>query len=895
MAKKADGSVYINTKLNTSGFASGMNSMESIAQRTAGKLKKIAVTIGGLFALHKIIDFGKESIKLGSDLAEVQNVVDVTFTSMSDKVDEFAAGAIKAYGLSETMAKRYVGTFGAMAKSFDFTESAAYNMATSLTGLAGDVASFYNITQDEAYTKLKSVFSGETETLKDLGVVMTQSALDAYAMEKGFGKTTAKMTEQEKVALRYSFVMEKLSGASGDFLRTQDSWANQTRVLNLLIEQLKANIGQSLITVLTPVIRYLNVIIEKLVTASTMLKRFTNALFSIETDSGGVKEIADSTGAAAGNMEDLAGATTDAQKAAKKALAPFDDLRQIKMDTAEETAAPSIDMGIGGGATSQEIKDTSAATDELSAKLQPILGTFEAIKNKAVELKDIFKTGFFEGLGDYKGKVEEIKSDLSSIGSHIIDIFTDPAVTSSFDNMIDSWALRWGRQLGAYVSIGLTLAQALIGGFESFLNNNSDRIKTVLVKLFDIEAEIQGIVGRFWVAFADVFSVFGSQQAQDIIGTILQIFFDAGSGVLILWKSIIRDLLDIILTPFAENAEKIKTTIINTFTPIQTVLTAIADTVRKTVDKIVKLYDEHIHPFFMSIRDGLSELLDKLLDAYNEHIVPVLDKLANKFKEVMEGPVGDAIDSAIQFIGKLVDALKLLWEEVLVPFINWVIDNVIPAVAPVIEDLGELLLDLFGKAAEFVDGVFDVLSGLIDFIVGAFKGDWDAAWKGLEEAFQGLQDMADAVFEGIIKIVEKVVGWIEKAVDALADLFKKGGDTSSIGGGYGGYSQPFAARSAYMAIPYQMPRLATGTVVPPRAGEFAAILGDNKRETEVVSPLSTIKQALKEAMVESGLAGGNRDIHIDMYVDRQRFASTVYKMNNEEKQRVGIRMVTQNG
>ena len=258
-------------------------------------------------------------------------------------------------------------------------------------------------------------------------------------------------------------------------------------------------------------------------------------------------------------------------------------------------------MGIGGGTTSQEVKDTSAATDELMTKLQPILGAFEAIKNKAVELKDIFKTGFFEGLGDYKPRLEELKSDFSSIGAHLIGIFTDPAVMSSFDNMIDSWALRWGRQLGAYVSIGLTLAQALIGGFESFLSNNSDRIKGVLVKLFDIEAEINDIVGRFWVAFADVFSVFGSQQAQDIIGTILQIFFDAGSGVLILWRSIIRDLLDIILTPFTENAEKIKTTITNTFTPIQTVLTAIADTVRKTVDKIVKLYDEHIHPFFMSI------------------------------------------------------------------------------------------------------------------------------------------------------------------------------------------------------------------------------------------------------------------------------------------------------
>ena len=134
-------------------------------------------------------------------------------------------------------------------------------MATTLTGLAGDVASFYNISQDEAYTKLKSVFTGETETLKDLGVVMTQSALDAYALANGYSKTTAKTSEMEKVALRYKFVQDQLSAASGDFIRTSDGWANQVRVLQLQFDSLKATIGQGLINVLTPVIKVINTII----------------------------------------------------------------------------------------------------------------------------------------------------------------------------------------------------------------------------------------------------------------------------------------------------------------------------------------------------------------------------------------------------------------------------------------------------------------------------------------------------------------------------------------------------------------------------------------------------------------------------------------------------------
>lgn len=134
-----------------------------------GLAKKAGAALAAAFAVKKIVDFGKECLELGSDLAEVQNVVDVTFPSMTAQVDQFAKSAASSFGLSETMAKQYTGMFGAMAKAFGFTEQQAYEMGSTLTGLAGDVASFYNISQDEAYTKLKAVFSGETEVLKDLG------------------------------------------------------------------------------------------------------------------------------------------------------------------------------------------------------------------------------------------------------------------------------------------------------------------------------------------------------------------------------------------------------------------------------------------------------------------------------------------------------------------------------------------------------------------------------------------------------------------------------------------------------------------------------------------------------------------------------------------------------
>ena len=206
---KNDGTVYINTLVDTKGFKKGVNNMQSQIGSLNGAFKKLGVTIASVFAIKQLIQFGKKAIELGSDLQEVQNVVDTVFTSMSDKVDEFAKSAAESAGLSETMAKRYTGTFGAMAKAFGFAEEESFMMSTALTQLAGDVASFYNITQDEAYTKLKSVFSGETETLKDLGVNV--KFLPLSNMKINFQASSKGIDEYKKYLETIGFTPEQLS------------------------------------------------------------------------------------------------------------------------------------------------------------------------------------------------------------------------------------------------------------------------------------------------------------------------------------------------------------------------------------------------------------------------------------------------------------------------------------------------------------------------------------------------------------------------------------------------------------------------------------------------------------------------------------------------------------
>lgn len=365
---KTDGSIIIDTRIDSQGFSKGAANLKSQFKGLSGSVGKLGIAIAAAFSVKEIVAFGKEAIKLGSDLQEVQNVVDVTFTTMNEQVNEFAKNAAKTAGLSETMAKRYVGTFGAMAKSFRFTEEEAYNMSTALTQMAGDVASFYNLTQDEAYTKLKSVFTGETESLKDLGVVMTQTALDDYALRKGLGKTTDQMSEQEKVALRYQFVLEQLSGASGDFLRTSNSWANQTRLLTLQFDQLKATIGQGLINVLTPAIQMLNELLEKLQETADAFKTFTESVFG--DASGGVQSAVEGAADSAGDLEQN---IEKSVKEAKKLISGFDELNVMNSDSSGDSTGvipiPGAGNPTGGNNTPTEAPQWMSALAEGIQKL----------------------------------------------------------------------------------------------------------------------------------------------------------------------------------------------------------------------------------------------------------------------------------------------------------------------------------------------------------------------------------------------------------------------------------------------------------------------------------------------------------------------------------------------
>lgn len=242
--------------------SAAIEELEEHTEKTSDAFSKLAKTIGLVAIARKALDTIKTGIDYASDLAEVQNVVDVTFGSSSSAIDSWSKECLSAYGMNEVSAKRYAGTIGAMMKSSGLAGDAIVGMSQDMVGLAGDMASFYNLDLETAFEKIRSGISGETEPLKQLGINMSVANLEAYALSQGIEKSYNEMTQAEQVMLRYNYLMSTTADAQGDFARTQDSWANQTRLLSESWLEFTGILAEQLLPVLTSIVSWLNNIIE---------------------------------------------------------------------------------------------------------------------------------------------------------------------------------------------------------------------------------------------------------------------------------------------------------------------------------------------------------------------------------------------------------------------------------------------------------------------------------------------------------------------------------------------------------------------------------------------------------------------------------------------------------
>lgn len=865
------------TKTAVSGMKSAFSSLGSTVSRLGGLLASVLGPISFIW-------LAKECIELGSSVNEVQNVVDTAFGSMAYKMEAFADTAITSFGMSELAAKKTGSTLMAMAKGIGIAENAASDMAITLTGLSGDVASFYNISQDLASTKLKSVFTGETETLKDLGVVMTQTNLEQYALSQGISKSISAMTQAELATLRYHFVLDNLNLASGDFVKTQGSWANQTRILSMQMQALGANIGQILTTVLLPAVKTLNEIVANLVSATSIISAAISSIFGVQISQN--SQIASTAAEAAEAENNLAAGISNAAKAAKKSLAGFDELNILQ----------SNDSGSGDGGSSGGGGIDMSMSNETS--VTPGEGLDTAQVEKVAEI-----------IKEIAGYVPVIAAGLAGLklGKFITDLLTANIKAKTLKETIALLGKKAGLTLGITLAVtGLALE---IKGITDVIQEGLNGINfaeilgaggglaaggTLIGKFFGsavIGGAVGAIVGGVGAVFAGIYDacVNGIDWLSAALTAIGTTAVGAGIGALIgsaagpwgaligLGVGLVIDGIIYLVQVIIDNWDAIVAWCSEAWTTVVQFLSnlwqGIVDIWGVCAEWFNTTVIQPIAGFFSGLWEGISTAASTCWNAIVEFFSPAIEWFSELFNSVWQ-TISDIFYNIGVIASGCWEIIKAVWAIVS----EWFDTNIIQPVAGFFTDLWTSISNWAIGAWENIKAVFSTIgnwinTNIIQPVSNFFSGLWNgflekarAAWEGVKTVFGKVASFFSDTFKkawaGVVKVFSIAGDIFNDIKDGILTAFKSivngiiKGLNSALAVPFNGINwaldkiknieivgiTPFSGLKT-ISVP-QIPYLAQGAVLPPNK-PFMAVVGDQKHGTNIEAPLSTIQEAVR--------------------------------------------------
>ncbi|MBY2477631.1 hypothetical protein KWV16_12150 [Clostridioides difficile] len=766
-----------------SGIANGAKS--TIGSAFGGLGKRVGVALGAT----AIAAFGKSCIDLGSDLNEVQNVVDVTFGSMAQDINDFTKTSITQMGMSETAAKRYTGTMGAMLKSSGLSTKQAADMSKTITQLSADMSSFYNLDAEESFTKIRSGIAGEIEPLRQLGINMSVANLEAYAMSKGITKAYQNMSQSEQTLLRYNYLLSVTKDAQGDFVRTQGAWANQTRILSEQFNVLKATLGQALINMLTPIVKILNTLILKLQVVAQQFKAFTESVFGDNASSGGfgsipkdIESIGNNSDGASDSIDGIGDASKDTAKKIKGLISGFDEINTLTKNSDTEglgelgnvtsPISPNIDTG-NLSKVNQELNKMladmfkpfqDAWSKEGQATIDSMKYAFTSIKDVIKSIGSSFKEVWTNGTGT------EILTTTLQILQNIFNIIGD--INNAF---IIAWkSNNLGTQLIQSISDALLNVLRIIrdigNSFIEVWNNGTGiefctNILNLLKTIFDI---IGSIAGAFDIAWkGNETGTILIQTIFDMLNSILELINNIGQTFIEVWNN--------------GTGVEINTLILQILTDIFGTINEITDAfsiawesnnigkqiIQGICDIITNLLTL-LHNMQESCREAWAVVGVPLATTFYEilnAIIGVIENLTGKLVEVWDNGGEHLYLGIVKLAEKIFELVGYVITDFIAPFANGLIDILAPAISFILDVLGTLadyltnFIDwLLNEGKPVLDTIIIVLGSMaVAFgVVKAACTVFDTVKKGID-IFNGLKNTISAA-GGVMKLIPQVLG-----------------------------------------------------------------------------------------------------------------------------------------
>lgn len=855
-----DGEIRIKTLIENGEASSKLMQMESQFQKLAREADKLSNTLKKL-ASQKIpteeykavqMQIEKDTASLDKLLARMDKFLETggsskstTFKRMQYDVEELT-NSIK-YAKGELAAMESSGT-----AFIDSTTTEEYSKVSEKLLDVQSKQEALNQKMRETVVNEKSIGAGAKD-IEKVGKSAKKSSGLISDMAKRIKQTVvsfaifgAVMKVSQTISKAFTEGIQNMAKYSSEFNGKMSEMASASATLKNSIGALTAPI----ISALTPAIVTL---CTWLTNAINAMNRFIAAISGKSTWTKAKKQQVDY----AASLDKTAGSA----KKAAGALAAFDDLNVLQKN---DSGSGSGGTGSGGSDLYEEVPTGK----ELSDKIQPFIDYLK-------KLKVSIKNGWDETWSnlDVSLQFDNIKSSIESIKNSFLNIFSDSEVSASVDNFAMTFSRSLGSISASVVSIGATIAENLLGGISIYLESNSENIKNYIIDMFDIASDISVLASQGADAFANVFSVFGDENGQQITANLIQIFSDAFMMVTENAAKFGKDIIDCIVTPFVENQDALKDALDGLLGVIADLTTTISDGVQHVTDKITELYDEHIHPFIENVKNGMSELIEKFLEFWNTYVQPILQNLALMFEDTYENHLKPVFDNIFEIMGIVIDILNDLWTNILQPIIAWIIENVLPVILPIIKTLSQNIKDS-------VDFILDLINFLLAGVKLVFAAIHALLTKDTDKALRQTEKSVKDFVNSVIQMFENMVNRVINGINSLISGFNSiGFDLPDfLGGGSWHPSIP--------TIPtVNLPRLANGGVT---TGRTLAEIGEAGREA--ILPLENNTGWMDD--LASKLASKMPDYSgaktVVLAVDGKEFARINLPYLQDEEIRLGI-------
>lgn len=737
----------------------------SAVQKQTSSIKsafsKLAAFAGFAVLGKKLLDLGMYSTQMALEVSAAMNQIKRQMGESSQTFLKWINDNANAMNMSVGEATKYAGVYSNLFSTFikDSNKLSAYTGKMLQTSAV--VAEGTGRTMTDVMERIRSGLLGNTEAIEDLGIQVGVSMIQSTNAFKKFsdGKSWDQLDFLTQQQIRLMAILEQATQKYGDTLASTVN--GRVNLFKSLLKDAALNIGNSFLPILNAVMPVLNSLAMALKNVTAKLAEFVGLMFNkkatvkdsaIGNANQGMKDLAGGAGDVADAMDDaddasggLADNLDDTAKSAKKAvkellgLAGFDEINALKKNDDSDSDVKSPKGGKGkkgkdkGGGGFKDILP-EIGLEDMNSNFKSI---FDGWGDKLKGLLSLFTAGFnaaFRAEG-----LERIQKALDRIKKTLTEIATDPQVVNAFNLMTQRIAYALGQVVGSIATVGVAIGVFVAESIANGLERQKGRIKQALVALFTNIGEIAQSIGNIAQSLANAFyDVMTSVGAIRIGSAIVSAILSAGSTMVELGSNLARDWFRGFEKIITDNAPKLAKTFKTMLNNIAPVFETIERAVNDFGDMLTRVYREHVRPVYNDVSKGISKIVGIFIDGFNTNINPIIKQFGEGFKAVYDEHIKPAIDKIGESLGGMYDAFKKLWDEILQPLFEWIAANVWPILAPIIEKLGDDFLKTLGLIFDILGQLFEILRGVIDFIVGVFTGDWEMAWQGVLEILHGI-------------------------------------------------------------------------------------------------------------------------------------------------------------